>query len=132
MFIHPLSVLLCKLLGRRGMHRQDNPLGRAALESTGWLMLCLPIAWAVAGSRPDWFFPAMMLVIGGRYLGFATWYARRQYWFGGALIALGGLASVALHLAPAAAAALCASLEMLLALSLAMALKASRPAPSGS
>jgi hypothetical protein len=132
MFIHPLSVLLCKGLGRRGMHRRDNPLGRSALESTGWLMLCLPIAWAVAASRPDWFFPAMMLVIGGRYLGFATWYGRPQYWLGGGAIALGALASVALRLAPAVAAALCAGLEMLLALSLVVALRASRPGLSGS
>lgn len=120
MAIHPLSVLLCKLMGRRGAHRQGNPLGRSALESVGWLMCCLPLAWAIGGLKPEWFFPGMMLIIGGRYLGFATWYARPQYWIGGAGIALAGLASVMLKLPPPVAAGLCAGLEFVLAASLAV------------
>ena len=70
MLIHPVGVLLCKALGRTGKHTKGNPLGALALESTGWLLLCLPIAYAVSQFNVKWFFPAMLFVIGGRYLTF--------------------------------------------------------------
>lgn len=52
------------------------------------MLLCIPIAGAASFYKPEWFFPAMMLVIAGRYLTFCTLYGLRIYWvFGIALAA---------------------------------------------
>ena len=87
MLIHPLAVLLAKALGRIGGHAAWNPLGKLAMESTFLLLLGFPLAYAASRARPEWFFPAMLAVIGGRYLTFSTLYGRRTYWaVGGALV----------------------------------------------
>jgi hypothetical protein len=88
--IHPAAVLLSRALGRPGAHTPGNPLGRLALETTGLLLCGLAVAYAVALARAEWFFPAVLLVIGGRYLTFATLYGLRLYWGCGAALALAG------------------------------------------
>lgn len=111
MLIHPVGVLLAKMLGRRGQHTHGNPLGTLALETTVWLVLSMPLAYVVSLYRVDLFFPAMLLVIGGRYATFATMYGSRVYWAcGGALVAA-AYALAALRGAPAAAAVTGAAIE---------------------
>ena len=97
--IHPLSVLVTKLLGRRGTHAPGNPLGRLAIEGTAWLLAGIAIAYGMHAVRLEWFFPAMLLLIGGRYLTFQTLYGLRVYWIGGAALCLSGL-GLALSRAP--------------------------------
>lgn len=88
MCIHPLALVLCKALGRSGQHLAANPLGKLALENTALLIFCLPLAYAASLVKLEWFFPAMLLIIGGRYLTFATLYGMRLYWALGALLAI--------------------------------------------
>lgn len=84
--IFPVSVVSCKLLGRRGAHAKTNPLGPLAMEATAPLLAGLPIAYLVSLDHLAWFFPAMLLVIGGRYFSFATLYGLALYRvLGGAL-----------------------------------------------
>jgi hypothetical protein len=90
--IHPASVLICRLLGARGAHTKDNPLGPLAAASTFWLIFSLPLAYGLGLQRPVWFFAAMLLVIGGRYLVFATLYGMRMYWMLGLALAAAGFA----------------------------------------
>lgn len=90
MLIHPASVLLAKALGRPGSHATGNPLGALALEGTFFLLLAIPLAYAISWYRVEWFFPAMLLLVGGRYLTFATLYGMRLYWACGAALALVG------------------------------------------
>ncbi|GAB3383704.1 DUF7010 family protein [Lysobacter fragariae] len=90
MLIHPVAVLLTKAIGRPGNHRRGNPLGSLALASTFWLVMSLPLAYVVSRFRIDWFFPAMLLVIGGRYLTFSTMFGTRLYWACGGALALAG------------------------------------------
>lgn len=90
MLIHPVGVLLTKALGRSGSHARTNPLGALALEGTFLMLLCLPLAYVVSLFRAEWFFPAMLLVIGGRYLTFSTLYGMRLYWACGAALAIAG------------------------------------------
>ena len=92
MLIHPVAVLLAKALGRTGSHARTNPLGTLALEGTVLMLLCLPIAFVVSLHRAEWFFPAMLLIIGGRYLTFATLYGLRLYWICGTALALASFA----------------------------------------
>lgn len=115
MFIHPLGLLVARLMGRRGAHDAGNPLGRLALESTVLMLLCFPLAYVIAVFRIEWFFPALMLIIGGRYLIFATLYGMRTYWLCGACLAVMSFVSVALQLSPAIAAFGGAAVEALFA-----------------
>lgn len=95
MLIHPLAVLGSKLLGRPGAHARNNPLGPLALESTVILLLGVLLAFGLSRYRVELFFPAMLIVIGGRYLTFHTLYGRRVYWLcGAALASLGLLAAM--------------------------------------
>lgn len=90
MFIHPIGILLSKLLKRTGQHKKGNPLSTLALESTFLLFIGLFIAYSVMYVRPNWFFPVMMLIIGGRYLLFSSIYGMRIYWLLGSILALSG------------------------------------------
>lgn len=97
MFIHPLAMLLSKLAGRPGKHDKENPLGRLAIESTVWLLLAIPVAFLASLQRPEWFFVAMLLTIGGRYFVFASLYGMRIYWLCGAVLAAAAFALAALN-----------------------------------
>lgn len=111
MLIHPVSVLFTKVSGRSGAHRPDNPLGTLALATTFWMILCLPLAYGVSRLRLDWFFPAMLLIIGGRYFTFATLYGMRVYWICGAALAMAGYALAAANASPAIGAFTGAAIE---------------------
>jgi len=97
--IHPIGIAIARLLGHPGAHTPGNPLGRLAAESTFWLIAGCAIAYGIHVLRIEWFFPAMLLVIGGRYLTFQTLYGLRAYWVCGALLCVAGLA-LALARAP--------------------------------
>jgi hypothetical protein len=102
--IHPLSVLLTRLLGRPGRHAPGNPLGMLAFATTIWMILMLFLAYGIALWRIELFFPAMLFVIGGRYLTFATLFGSRLFWVCGAVLAAAGYGLAKLHAAPAAGA----------------------------
>ncbi len=105
MAIFPLSVLLCRAAGRSGKHDRHNPLGTLAAEGTFWMLAGIVVALGLSAARPEWFFAAMLLVIGGRYLTFQTLYGLRSFWFVGALLCLMGAAFALLRVHPAVAAA---------------------------
>lgn len=97
MVIFPLSVLICKLLGYSGKHKSDNPLGPLALEGTFWMLLSIPIAIGAAAYKLEWFFPAMLLVIAGRYLTFCTLYGNKVFWLFGIMLAVSSFILVGLN-----------------------------------
>ena len=116
--IFPASVVLSKAMGSTGKHARTNPLGRLALEGTVFMLFCLPLAYVVSLYRAEWFFPAMLLVIGGRYLTFSTLYGIRLYWSFGAVLALAAYALFAMGASPAAGAFTGAGIECVFAAAL--------------
>lgn len=90
MFIFPVSMVICKLIGLSGTHTKGNPLGNLAMEGTLFMLMCLVLALGLSLQKPEWFFQAMLLIIGGRYLTFATIYGKKIFWILGAV--LGGSA----------------------------------------
>ena len=100
MFIFPVSMGLARLCGRSGMHQKTNPLGRLALFSTFGLLAGCALALGVATQKLEWFFPTMLLVIGGRYLVFTAVYGLRIYWACGFTLAGVGLVLGAVLAAP--------------------------------
>lgn len=121
MFIHPVSVVVVRMLGRTGCHTPGNPMGALAMATTIWMILSFAIAYAASMVRIEWFFPAMLAVIGGRYLTFATIYGARIYWAFGAALAIAGWllaqALVAPHVAAAAGAAIEAAFAIVIYMS---------------
>lgn len=91
MLIHPLALLLAKLLKRSAKHQSDNPLGKLALESTIILFVGLFIAFYVSQLKIEWFFPIMLMAIGVRYLVFNTLYGIKTYWILGAVLMFSGM-----------------------------------------
>ncbi len=86
MFIYPISMLISKLIGHSGTHTKGNQLGNLAMEGTVWMIMCLPLAFGLSLQQTEWFFQAMLLIIGGRYLTFATIYGNKTYWLLGAIL----------------------------------------------
>ena len=115
-FIFPASVLLSRALGSTGAHSRANPLGALALEGTVFMLFCLPIAYVVSLYRTEWFFPAMLLIIGGRYLTFSTLYGIRVYWLFGAVLAVAAYALFVLGASPAIGAFTGAAIEGIFAI----------------
>ncbi len=69
----------------------------------------IAIAFGISALRIEWFFPAMLLVIGGRYLTFQTVYGLSLYWILGVALCAAGIA-LALLRAPVAVSALAGGL----------------------
>lgn len=111
--IHPLSSLLTRLLGRSGKHAAGNPFGMLAFATTIWMILMLALAYGIALWRIELFFPAMLFVIGGRYLTFATLFGTKLFWICGAALALAGYGLAALHAPPAVGAFTGGAIEIL-------------------
>lgn len=110
--IHPVSALLTRALGRPARHQAGNPLGMLAFATTIWMIMMLALVYGIALWRIELFFPAMLFVIGGRYLTFATLFGRKLFWACGAVLALAGYALAARHAMPAAGAFTGAAVEI--------------------
>jgi hypothetical protein len=123
MFIFPASLVLAKAFGRSGKHAKDNPLAPLAIYGTVWMILCIIIAFALSFQRPEWFFPAMLLVIGGRYLTFETLYGLKIYLAFAATLILAAFGLVALQAPVQSGAYTGALIEYLFAIALFLAAK---------
>lgn len=86
MLIHPLGLLLAKVAGIQGSHSKQNPLGQLVMENTIFMLMCIPLALLLSFQDHAWFFQGMLLIIGGRYLTFATLYGIKTYWLLGSLL----------------------------------------------
>lgn len=115
MAIHPVATVICRLLGSSGSPSKGNPLGTLAWASTLWLIFSLPVAYVVSLYRIEWFFPAMLLVIGGRYLTFNTLFGIRVYWVLGLSLAAAGYLLGRSLASPTAGAFVGASIELVFA-----------------
>ena len=118
MFIHPVSVLLTKVIGQSGKHSRGNPLGSLAMATTLWMILMMPLAYVASRQRIEWFFPAMLFIIGGRYLTFAANFGTRIYWLCGTALAIAGGALGLTSASPAIGAFSGAAIEAVFAVTI--------------
>lgn len=110
--IFPVSMLVTRLLGRSARHEPGNVLGGLAGETTAWLVAGCIIAYGAHILRGNWFFPAMLLVIGARYLAFQTVYGIRLYWLLGAALLAAGMGTALANARDVIAAAAGAGIEL--------------------
>jgi hypothetical protein len=85
--ISPISIVIEKIMGFKG-HKVTNPLKNLAMESTFWMLMCIPLAYGLSLQKTEWFFQGMLLIIGGRYLTFASIYGTKFYWILGATLGI--------------------------------------------
>lgn len=83
-FIHPLGVLLSKILKCPGNHNPENPLANLALESLTLLIIGCFLAFYVVKLL-------MPVTIGLYYLFFNTLFSAKIYWLFGASLIFSGV-----------------------------------------
>jgi hypothetical protein len=102
--IHPASTLALKALGKSAKVSKGSPLAHLAMATTVWLIAGCVLAYGLYTANADWFFPAMLLVIGSRYLAFQTLFGHRIYWICGAALIAAGYLGASAPLGPATVA----------------------------
>ena len=79
-FIFPLTQLLLRWMGRPFSLPKGHPMNALAMQIAFTLPLNMPLVGAAALYRPNWFYPALMIVLGSHYLPFVFLYGMRQFW----------------------------------------------------
>src|SRR5690242_19365490 len=89
-FIFPLTQLMLRLSGRRASLSRENPFNNLGMQVAFVLPLSMLLLVPVGLYNLNWFFPALMILLGAHYLPFATLYGMRMFLFlAGILIASG-------------------------------------------
>jgi hypothetical protein len=88
MFIHPVGMMICRVVEKKAVKPVNNICNQLAMQSTLFMVVCLPIAYGLSFQTPEWFFLSMMLIIGGRYFTFVTIYGNKLYWFLGFVLVI--------------------------------------------
>src|SRR5208283_5592290 len=89
-FIFPLTQMLLRLSGRRTSVSRENPFNSLGMQVAFVLPFSMLLLVPVGLYNLNWFFPALMVLLGAHYLPFATLYGMRMFLFlGGILIVTG-------------------------------------------
>jgi hypothetical protein len=78
-FIYPLTLLLLRLSGRRASLAPNNPLGQLGMQIAFTLPLSMLLLVPVTAFRLNWFYPALMVLVGAHYLPFTFLYGMRTF-----------------------------------------------------
>jgi hypothetical protein len=94
-FIFPLTHMLLRLSSRRASVSPQNPFTSLGMQVAFVLPISMLLLVPAGLDRLNWFFPALMVLVGAHYLPFATLYGMRMFLFlAGILIATGVLLAV--------------------------------------
>jgi hypothetical protein len=89
-FIFPLTQMLLRLSGRRASVGRENSFNSLGMQVAFVLPFSMLLLVPVGQLRLNWFFPALMILLGAHYLPFATLYGMRMFLFlAGILIVMG-------------------------------------------
>jgi hypothetical protein len=78
-FIFPLTLLGLRLLGGPWKPSPKNPLTALGMQVAFVLPLCLPLVGAATLHRLEWFYPALMILLGAHYLPFIFLYGMPMF-----------------------------------------------------
>lgn len=96
MGIFPLTQAFLRLLGRPGKVSPENGLWQLGSQTA----FIVPINFLLVGAavlyKPDWFYPAAMIVVGSHYLPFLTLYGMKLFGFLAGILVIAG-AGLALY-----------------------------------
>ena len=89
-FIFALTQMLLRLSGRRASLGRENSFHSLGMQVAFVLPFSMLLLVPVGQLRLNWFFPALMILLGAHYLPFATLYGMRMFLFlAGILIVMG-------------------------------------------
>jgi|SRR6202167_2081303 hypothetical protein len=89
-FIFALTQMLLRLSGRRASVSRENPFNSLGMQVAFVLPFSMLLLVPVGFYKLNWFFPALMILVGAHYLPFATLYGMRIFLFlAGILIVMG-------------------------------------------
>ncbi len=80
-FIFPITQMLLRLSGRRASVSRDNPFNSLGMQIAFVLPLSMLLLVPVGLYRLNWFFPALIILVGAHYLPFASLYGMRMFLF---------------------------------------------------
>ncbi len=78
-FIFPITQLILRSSGRPASLPGSNPLGNLAMQIAFTLPLSMLLLVPVTAFRLNWFFPALMILVGAHYLPFTFLYGMRMF-----------------------------------------------------
>jgi hypothetical protein len=78
-FIFPLTQMLLRVMGRRASLPKGHPMNALAIQIAFIVGFCLPLVDAATLYHLNWFYPALMIVVGAHYLPFTFLYGMRQF-----------------------------------------------------
>ncbi len=78
-FIFPITQLLLRLTGRPASLNSANPLGFLAMQIAFALSLSMLLLVPVTAYHLNWFYPALMILVGAHYLPFTFLYGMRMF-----------------------------------------------------
>lgn len=88
--IFPATSALLKLTRGRGSLSKENPMGQLATQVAFTIPFTLPVVAGAALYKLNWFYPAMLVIVGAHYLPFAFLYGMRAFLgLGAAMIGAG-------------------------------------------
>jgi hypothetical protein len=89
-FIFPLTQMLLRLLGHRTSVSKENPFNSLGMQIAFVLPFSMLLLVPLGLYKLNWFFPALMVLVGAHYLPFTTLYGMRMFLFlAGTLISIG-------------------------------------------
>lgn len=91
-FIFPITEALLRLSGGARPLSAGNDLRQLGMQVAFVLPLSMPLLVPVGHHRLNWFFPAMMVLLGAHYVPFVFLYGMRMFAVLAALLVGGGLA----------------------------------------
>lgn len=80
-FIFPLTQLMLRLSGRPARMSRENPFHWLGMQVAFVLPFSMLLLVPVGHYYLNWFFPALMILVGAHYLPFATLYGMRMFLF---------------------------------------------------
>ena len=90
-FIFPVTELLIRITGERAPVSSANALRSLGMQVAFVLPLSMPLLLPVGLYRLNWFYPAMMILLGAHYLPFVFLYGMRMFAVLAALLVGGGM-----------------------------------------
>ncbi len=96
-FIFPATMLMLRLSGGPAYISRDNPLGKLGMQIAFTLPLGMLLLIPVTEFRLNFFYPALMILLGAHYLPFVFLYGMRMFYALGAVLVFGGV-GIALYI----------------------------------
>ena len=88
--IFPITQAVLRASGRPSSLSASNPLGQLAMQVAFTIPATLPVIAGAALYRLNWFYPALMIVVGAHYFPFVFLYGMKMFWVLGGLMVAGG------------------------------------------